>query len=50
MTSGTLAWQEGSSDNDAESTLIPAVVALLFGAAIGGYLLFSIYQEQEFED
>ena len=35
------------ADNEDDSTLLPALIALLIAAAIGGYLLFSIYNERE---
>ena len=35
------------ADNEDDSTLLPALIALLIAAAVGGYLLFSIYNERE---
>jgi len=50
MSTGVLSWGEDSGGSGGGVTLLPALIALLVGAGIGGYLLFSIYQEQESED
>ena len=45
MSSQGVSWTE--TDDDESSTLIPALIALVIAAAVGGYFLFSIYNEQE---
>jgi len=45
MLSQGVSWTE--TDDDERSTLIPALIALTIAAAVGGYFLFSIYNEQE---
>ncbi|MBR79870.1 MAG: hypothetical protein CMA88_03695 [Euryarchaeota archaeon] len=49
MSTGVLSWVE-VSDGSGGVTLLPAMIALLVGAGIGGYFLFSIYQEQDSQD
>ena len=49
MSTEVLSWTEVSGGSGGGS-LLPAMVALLVGAGIGGYFLFSIYQEQDSED
>ncbi|MBI87503.1 MAG: hypothetical protein CMB67_00525 [Euryarchaeota archaeon] len=47
METANLSWIESSSDSEGDNTLVPALVVVLISAAIGGYFLFSIYQEED---
>ena len=48
MHSNEVTWVEDSSDDDL--TFVPALIALLVGASIGGYFLLSIYRENNSEE
>ena len=46
--SNEVTWVEDSSEGDL--TFVPALIALLVGASIGGYFLISIYRENNSEE
>ena len=48
MNSNEVIWIEDSSEGDL--TFVPALIALLVGASIGGYFLISIYREKNSEE
>ena len=48
MHSNEVTWVEDSNDGDL--TFVPAIIALLVGASIGGYFLLSIYRENNSEE
>jgi hypothetical protein len=45
MSSQSVNWTVAGDEDD--SALLPALIALVIAAAVGGYLLFSIYNERE---
>ena len=48
MNSNEVIWVEDSSEGDL--TFVPALIALLVGASIGGYFLISIYRDKNSEE
>ena len=50
MTSSGVLWVDNSDADSGSLSILPALIALVIGAGIGGYFLLSIYREQDFEE